>query len=121
MTIESDNAREEIREIIEKCNKCGMCKSSCPVFNILREEQYSPRGKIILLENNEYSNVFYADTLSKNPDFKCPLKIKISDAIIQARKVIAMQNKAPKEVKELIKNLEKTGNIFGIKNPEKSK
>ena len=68
-----------------------------------------------MLENNEYDNIFYDDTLSKKPDINCPVKIKISDAIIKARKVIAEQNKAPKEVKDVIENLQKTRNIFGVK------
>ena len=115
MTIESDNAKEEIKELIEKCIKCGLCKNSCAVFNVLKEEQYSPRGKIIMLENNEYSKLVYADNLSKRPDIKCPLKINIYSAIVKARKVLAEQNKAPKEVKDVIQNLQKTGNIFGVK------
>ena len=52
MTIETDNATEEIKEIVEKCIKCGRCKNLCPVFKVMREEQYSPRGKAIILENN---------------------------------------------------------------------
>ena len=46
---------------------------------------------------------------------KCPLKINIYSAMVKARKVLAEQNKAPKEVKEVIQNLQKTGNIFGVK------
>jgi Fe-S oxidoreductase len=59
MTIESDNAKEDVKEIVEKCIKCGMCKPLCPVFKIMREEQYSPRGKAIILDNNAYEKVIY--------------------------------------------------------------
>ena len=45
MTVESENAKEEIKDIIEKCVKCGMCKSLCPVFKIIREETTGPRGR----------------------------------------------------------------------------
>ena len=33
MTIESDNAKEDIKEIVEKCIKCGMCKSNDAIFS----------------------------------------------------------------------------------------
>ena len=35
MTIESENAREEIRDIVDKCVRCGFCKSLCPVFKAI--------------------------------------------------------------------------------------
>ncbi len=57
MTIESDNAKEEIKEIIEKCTKCGLCKELCPVFKIIREEPYSPRGRVIILDNDVYDKI----------------------------------------------------------------
>lgn len=114
MTVESDNAKEEIKEIIEKCFKCGFCKPLCPVFKIMREEQFSPRGKAILLDNNQYEKIFYQDTLSKQCEVNCPLNIKMHEAIIKARKVLVENKKEMPGNKDMIKNLNKTGNIFGI-------
>jgi glycolate oxidase iron-sulfur subunit len=114
MTIGSDNAKEEIKEIIEKCMKCGLCKQTDAVYKVMREEQFSPRGKIIILENEDYDEkIFYMDTLSGACEKICPLGIKMHEAVMKARKVLAERNKAPKEAKEIIKNLEKSGNIFG--------
>jgi len=115
MTIESDNAKEEVKEIIEKCFKCGLCKPLCPVFKIMREEQYSSRGKAIMLKNNQYDKIVFTDTLSKQCEVNCPLGIKMHKAIIKARQVLVGNKKEPKEIKEMIENLEKTGNIFGEK------
>jgi len=115
MTIEAENAKEEIKEIVEKCIKCGLCKSLCPVFRVMREEQYSPRGKAILLDNNIYNKIIYQDTLSGQCEVACPFSIKMHEAIIKARRVLVEEKKEPESVKEIIKNLKKTGNIFGIK------
>jgi Fe-S oxidoreductase len=115
MTIESNNAREEIKEIVEKCINCGMCKSRDSIFKVMREEQYSPRGKAIMLKNNQYDNLVFDDNLSKQCESSCPLKIRMHEAIIKARKVLVEEKKEPEEVRKAIKNLQKTGNIFGDK------
>ena len=39
--------------------------------------------------------------------------MKLCDAFIKARQVLAEEGKEVAKAKELIKNLEKTGNIFG--------
>ena len=119
MTIEADNAKEEIKEIVEKCINCGMCKSRDSVFRVMREEQYSPRGKAIILKNNQYDKIIFDDNLSKQCEVSCPLKIKMHEAIIKARKVLVEEKKEPEEVRRAIRNLQKTGNIFGEKGEEK--
>ena len=81
----------------------------------MREEQFSPRGKAILLNNNVYEKVVYQDTLSRQCEITCPLKIKMHEAIIKARKILVEEKREPPENKELIENLERTGNIFGEK------
>ncbi len=34
----------------DKCVRCGSCVKFCPMFDAIGEEQYSPRGKIYLLQ-----------------------------------------------------------------------
>ena len=115
MTIESDNAKEEVKEIIEKCIRCGRCKSLCPVLRIIREEQYSPRGKVIMLDNDFFEKIVYSCTLCKACEEQCPLDLKLCDAFIKARQVLVGNKKELPENKEMIKNLMKQGNVFGIK------
>jgi len=114
MTIEVDNAVEEAKEIVEKCIKCGLCRSLCPVLRILREEQYSPRGKAIMIENNCFEKNVYDCTLCKACEKQCPLNLKLCEAFIKIRKVLVRKKKEIPENKEMIKSLNKTGNIFGI-------
>lgn len=34
----------------DKCIRCGSCMKLCPIFDVVGEEQYSPRGKMYLLQ-----------------------------------------------------------------------
>jgi glycolate oxidase iron-sulfur subunit len=114
MTIESDNAKEEIKEIVEKCFRCGFCKSLCPVLKVMRAEHYSPRGKAIILDNNYVDKIIYDCNLCKACEETCPLNLKLCEAFIKARKILVEQKKEIPENKEMIENLENFGNVFGI-------
>jgi glycolate oxidase iron-sulfur subunit len=115
MTIETDNAKEEIKEIIEKCIRCGKCRKLCPVLRVTREEQYSPRGKVIILDNDFFEKIVYDCTLCKACEKTCPMDLKLCTAFIKAREVLVSQKKEIPENKEMIKNLDKIGNIYGEK------
>ena len=112
-TVEAENAKEEVKEIIEKCIKCGLCKGLCPVFRIVREEAVSPRGKTILLENEIYDKIVYQCSLCRACEEKCPLNLKLCDAFRKARKVLVESGKETSENKEMIENIRKEGNPFG--------
>jgi len=114
MTIEADNAREEIKEIVEKCFRCGKCKLLCPVLRVLRGEHNSPRGRAIMLDNVIIEEIVYDCTLCKACEKLCPLDLKLCDAFVKARAVLVNEKRDLKTNKEMIKNLEKSGNEFGI-------
>ena len=113
MSIETDNAKEEIKEIVERCIRCGLCKNLCPVLKVMREEQYSPRGKAMILDNDYFEKIVYDCTLCKACEKQCPFDLKLCTAFIKARQVLVSQKKEKSENKEMIKNLEKIGNIYG--------
>lgn len=115
MSVEADNAREEIREIVEKCFRCGLCKNICPVLRIMREEQYSPRGKAVILDNDFIEKIVYDCNLCKSCEEQCPLDLKLCTAFVKARQVLVDSKKEIPENKEMIKNLKNSGNIYGKK------
>lgn len=114
MTIETENAKEEIKEIVEKCFRCGLCRSLCPVLKVMKQEQYSPRGKAIILDNGFFEKIVYECSLCKACEIQCPLNLKLCVAFIKAREVLVNQKREIPENVEMIKNLNKTGNIFGV-------
>ena len=118
MVMEIDNAKEEVKEVVSACFRCGLCKSYCPVLRVLREEQFSPRGKVIILDNSYYERLVYDCTLCKACEVKCPAHLKLCDAFIKARKVIVASGREVPEAAEVIRNLNKTGNVYGIKEEE---
>lgn len=113
MGIEADNAREEIKEIVEKCFRCGLCKNICPVLRVMREEQYSPRGKAIILDNDFVEKIVYDCNLCQACEEQCPLNLKLCAAFIKARQILVDNKKEISENKEMIRNLERTGNVWG--------
>ena len=118
--LEAENLMEEVQEIISPCIKCGMCKSFCPVFKTLREEHHSPRGKAVILSEKILDKVLFQCNLCKACEVRCPLNIKVCDAIKKAREAMVLKGHELKQNKEMITNIRKTNNPFG-NDPEKSK
>ncbi len=120
--IEAKNALEEIKETLAGCINCGMCKSLCGVFRVLREESVSPRGKAIMLNDKIIDKIVFQCNLCKACEEKCPLNLKICDAIRKAREVLVLEGNELKENEPMIENIRKTGNPFGggdVKDPDK--
>jgi fumarate reductase (CoM/CoB) subunit B len=116
--IEADNLLEEASVIFEECIKCGMCKSICPTFKALREERLSARGQGILLSEKTLNKVFFECNLCKGCEQKCPVDLKICDAILKGRQAMVLKGKELKSNKEMIENIRKTGNPFGNNDPK---
>lgn len=111
--IEANNILEEISEELGKCIKCGMCKAKCPVFDILREEAISARGKSIVLSKKLLDKIVFKCNLCKVCQENCVLDLKLCDSFLRAREALVLQGKGLKENEEMIKNIRETGNPFG--------
>jgi len=110
----ADNLLEEASEIVESCTNCGLCKGVCPTFKIKREERYSPRGIAMMLKEKSNDILVFQNTLSLNQEKICPVNIKLNDAIVKAREILVLNGHRNDKDEEMINNLKKTGNIFGI-------
>lgn len=121
-SIEAQNLIEEASEIIQNCIRCGMCKSLCPVFKSMKEEEISPRGHSIMLNEKIVNELLFKCTLCKACEQKCPLNLKICDAIKKAREAMVLEENGLKSNEEMAKNTRETGSPFGKdKNPSKDK
>ena len=115
MKIEVVNAKSEVKEFIDGCTMCGMCKPLCPVFKSLRTENNSPRGKVMMLDNDFFEEFVYDCSLCKACEDSCPVELKLCNAFKKTREILVLQGKEHPENKKMISNLQGTGNIFGIK------
>jgi len=120
-SVETQNLIEEAAETIQNCIRCGMCKSLCPVFKSVKEEELSPRGHSILLDQKIINDLLFQCTLCKACEQKCPLNLKICTAIRNAREALVLEEKGLKSNKEMIKNTRETGSPFGKGKPDKDK
>jgi Fe-S oxidoreductase len=111
--IEANNLLEEVSEILESCIRCGMCKSLCPVFKVLREEPITPRGKVHLLSNKTIDKIMFHCNLCKACEQKCPLNIKICDAIRKSREAMVLKGHGLSSNEKMMENVRKHGNPFG--------
>ena len=110
--IEAANLLEEASGIFDSCIKCGMCKSLCPVFKILKEERVSPRGMGIILSDKVMDKVLFECTLCKACEQNCPMDIEICDAIRKGREAMVLKGKGLKANEEMIMNIRKHGSLF---------
>ena len=111
--IEAGNLMEEASEVFEACVECGMCKSRCGVFRVLREEQYSPKGKGDLLSAKMMDAILFECNLCKACEESCPLDVKVCDAVLKGREAMVLLGKGLKGNEEMIKNIRSKGNPFG--------
>lgn len=111
--IEAGNLMEEASEIFDSCVQCGICKGRCGVFRVLREEQYSARGKGDLLSKKIMDKIFFECNLCKACEEDCAVGVKVTEAVLKGRQAMVLLGKGLKGNEEMIKRVRKYGNPFG--------
>jgi len=111
--IEAGNLMEEAAEVFDGCVSCGMCKSRCGVFRVLREEQYSGRGKKDLISKKVMDKIVFECNLCRACEEACPLDVKVCDAVLKCRQAMVLLDKGLVGNEEMVKNIRKSGNPFG--------
>jgi glycolate oxidase iron-sulfur subunit len=110
--IQIKNAKEEIQDLVSKCNKCGLCKALDPIYAALKDESQSARGSAILLEKAKITKQFFNTTLDGSCKHSCPFNIDLDNAIRKARKVLNLKGQSPEFNKKILKNIREERNPF---------
>ena len=85
---------EPLREIAEKCVRCGICQSVCPVFAEIQKESAVARGKVTLIRKLLLKETGYSQKLSTYLlqclgcgacSENCPNGVRADELILAAR------------------------------------
>jgi len=92
------------------CTTCGLCKPSCPAYNVLLDEAVSPRGKVVLMKNNILSNHLYLCSLCKACEVFCTVPgVDVVDNVRKARAEMVKAGKETEAGKKMIENIRRFG------------
>jgi glycolate oxidase iron-sulfur subunit len=106
---------------IERCLKCGICRSVCPVLAETLDESAGARGRIALVEALREGTLrmsdLFADRLSKCLNCKscmevCPSGIRVDEIVLAARAEIFKRGRFPLIKKLIFRNLLKRGRLL---------
>lgn len=102
-----------LTELIDNpaCIACGLCRETCPVFVILRQEQISPRGLALLADQNIPTLMFYQCTLCRACRVVCPIGHDPNGEAIRA--ALTGQHVETEANRQMIANIRAYGNPFG--------
>ena len=78
---------------VDKCTICGMCKTNCPTFSVMKSEVASPRGKAILKKENKLDLIFYECTLCGSCVINCPSNVDLDEEIRSVREKLVKNKK----------------------------
>ncbi len=104
------NPLDAYAEEIIRCNRCGFCLATCPVYDVRRDEAIAPRGLLRLVRalyegqlspSANYAQRLFSCSLCGVCAPTCPSGVKV-DAILQAaREDLAAREKLPAVLEEL--------------------
>lgn len=115
----------EYREQMLRCNRCGYCQAACPVYDVLRREPMTARGRIQLLRalsegrlplSEMLSRLVYCCTDCQSCLASCPGGVQTDEIFAAARKVLAASGCLPSTLSELEARVRSSHNISGEPN-----
>ncbi|MFH1101220.1 MAG: (Fe-S)-binding protein [Methanobacteriota archaeon] len=122
------NKKESKLKHLEKemnvCIRCAYCFEECPVIKEMQWDTDGARGKVILsyglltgdLQPSQYiADKLFRCTFCRDCLERCPSKVEILDIITAARAHLVEEGYASNIHKQVIHNIDNTGNIYGDK------
>ena len=91
---------EEIAEVLQRCNKCGLCLAGCPIYKVTGVEWTNARGRLALIRSALLDHRLELDELEE-PIFNCltcngciehcPPAVPTGEIILKAREEMLKQ------------------------------
>ncbi len=103
-------------EVLEKCVRCGSCRSVCPVFNVTKEEPSVARGKIFLANminegklelDKEAAGIFNLCTTCLRCQEICPVMVDYEEIALSSRALSVEKFGLPIEKKLIVEVMSK--------------
>ncbi|MHA1721480.1 MAG: (Fe-S)-binding protein [Candidatus Baldrarchaeia archaeon] len=110
-----------MRELVS-CGLCGFCLAHCPTFEVLKNEAFSPRGRMIYTDlllkeiipvEKEILDAVFSCTNCQTCQYTCPTSVKVSELIIYLREQLSKKGAPiPQKFKEIVMELSEKGRLF---------
>jgi heterodisulfide reductase subunit D len=110
---------EQKQEML-RCNRCGYCQAACPIYDVLRREPVTARGRIQLLRAVSEGRLPLSDTVSRlvydctdcqSCLVSCPGGVQTSEIFGAARELLAESDYLPDSLVELERRVRSSHNI----------
>jgi len=106
-----NNPLEAYAEEIIRCNKCGFCQATCPVYDVRRDEASAPRGLLRLIRalydgqlsppSDGYAQRIYRCSLCGVCAPTCPSGVEVDGILQAARDDLAARGLLPTALQDL--------------------
>ena len=120
--MEAAELKNEVYEEVSKCNKCGFCLPSCPVFLATGIETYAPRGRNAITRSIVEGKLKVSGQVEKSIYQcigcracveACFPAVRTNDVVVTFRKRLASMGSMPGVHKLLLENIQRFGNPLG--------
>jgi heterodisulfide reductase subunit D len=116
-----ERLREHKQEML-RCNRCGYCQAACPVYDVLRYEPITARGRIQLLRavsegrlplSETVSRLVYSCTDCASCRVSCPGGVHTDEIFGVARQLLGESDFLPRTLGDLEQRVRSSHNISG--------
>ncbi len=119
------NGMEKLKELeheMLRCNRCGYCQAVCPIYDVLRREPITARGRIQLLRavaegrlplSETIAHCIYSCTDCQSCQVSCPGGVRTTEIFSAARHLLAENEHLPPMLNELEERVRSSHNISG--------
>jgi glycolate oxidase iron-sulfur subunit len=104
MYVPANDFSETARRELEKCARCGKCRSVCPIFDTVKDEAFVARGRIALADalrkeeifpGTEIRTIMSACLMCRRCSEICPSGVEFTEVLNAARIHLARERQVP--------------------------